>query len=224
MDRVSKFGRGNESNFKKDEITIYEDERMKLYFVRHGETEWNTQRRFQGRKNSPLTEKGEQQAKNIAEVLRNIPFTRLYSSSLGRARKTAQEIQKGRGIPLEIMDEFIEISMGELEGKTKSDFAELYPEEYEKYLQASLDYNPQAFRGETFEEIQERLRKGMKDLVTKHKEEDVILVVSHGMTLQILFTDLRHGNLERLREEKLLENTEVRVVEYKDQQFIIQSV
>ncbi len=224
MDRVSKFGRGNESNFKKDEITIYEDERMKLYFVRHGETEWNTQRRFQGRKNSPLTEKGEQQTKNIAEVLRNIPFTRLYSSSLERARKTAQEIQKGRGIPLEIMDEFIEISMGELEGKTKSDFAELYPEEYEKYLHASLDYNPQAFRGETFEEIQARLRKGMNDLVRKHEEEDVILVVSHGMTLQILFTDLRHGNLERLREEKLPENTEVRVVEYRDQKFIIQSV
>ena len=61
-----------------------EDNEMKLYFVRHGETEWNTQRRFQGRKNSPLTEKGEQQAKNIAEVLRNIPFTRLYSSKRAR--------------------------------------------------------------------------------------------------------------------------------------------
>ncbi|TYK31768.1 histidine phosphatase family protein, partial [Bacteroides pyogenes] len=86
---------------------------MKLYFVRHGETEWNTQRRFQGRKNSPLTARGEEQAKKIAEQLKEIPFTSLYSSSLGRAKKTAQEIQKGREIPIEIMDEFIEISMGE---------------------------------------------------------------------------------------------------------------
>ena len=126
---------------------------MKLYFVRHGETEWNTQRRFQGRKNSPLTARGEEQAKKIAEQLREIPFTSLYSSSLGRAKKTAQEIQKGREIPIEIMDEFIEISMGELEGKTKGDFLKLYPEEYEKYTQADLNYNPGAFSGERFEEF-----------------------------------------------------------------------
>lgn len=194
---------------------------MKLYFVRHGETEWNTQRRFQGRKNSPLTARGEEQAKKIAEQLKEIPFTSLYSSSLGRAKKTAQEIQKGREIPIEIMDEFIEISMGELEGKTKGDFFKLYPEEYEKYIQADLNYNPAAFSGERFEEIQARLKQGIQKLVEKHKEEDIILVVSHGMTLQILFTDLRYGNLEHLREEKLPENTEVRVVEYKNKQFIM---
>lgn len=61
-------------------------------------------------------------SEKIAEQLKEIPFTSLYSSSLGRAKKTAQEIQKGREIPIEIMDEFIEISMGELEGKTKGDF------------------------------------------------------------------------------------------------------
>ncbi|AYV95406.1 phosphoglycerate mutase [Fusobacterium necrophorum subsp. funduliforme] len=194
---------------------------MKLYFVRHGETEWNTQRRFQGRKNSPLTARGEEQAKKIAEQLREIPFTSLYSSSLGRAKKTAQEIQKGREIPIEIMDEFIEISMGELEGKTKGDFLKLYPEEYEKYTQADLNYNPGAFSGERFEEIQARLKQGIQKLVEKHKEEDIILVVSHGMTLQILFTDLRYGNLEHLKEEKLPENTEIRVVEYKNKQFIM---
>src|SRR3712207_574020 len=104
-------------------------ENMKLYFVRHGETEWNTQRRFQGRKNSPLTAKGKEQAKKIAEELKEIPFTSLYSSSLERAKKTAQEIQKGREIPVEIMDEFIEISMGDLEGRTKGDFLELRSEE-----------------------------------------------------------------------------------------------
>lgn len=194
---------------------------MKLYFVRHGETEWNTQKRFQGRKNSPLTARGEEQAKKIAEQLKEIPFTSLYSSSLGRAKKTAQEIQKGREIPIEIMDEFIEISMGELEGKTKGDFLKLYPEEYEKYIQADLNYNPGAFSGERFEEIQARLKQGIQKLVEKHKEEDIILVVSHGMTLQILFTDLRYGNLEHLKEEKLPENTEIRVVEYKNKQFIM---
>ncbi|SRR3712207_5937215 len=197
---------------------------MKLYFVRHGETEWNTQRRFQGRKNSPLTVKGEEQAKKIAEKLKEIPFTTLYSSSLGRAKKTAQEIQKGRKISLEIMDEFIEISMGELEGKTKGDFSELYPEEYKKYVNADLTYDPAAFSGERFEEIRTRLKQGMKKLVEKHCEEDIVLIVSHGMTLQILFTELRYGNLEHLKEEKLPENTEVRVVEYKDNQFIIQTV
>lgn len=194
---------------------------MRIYFVRHGETKWNTERRFQGRKNSPLTEQGKKQAKNIAENLANISFSALYSSSLGRARDTIQEIEKGRGMKSQIMDEFIEISMGELEGKTKMDFEREYPEEFLAYQNASLDYNPASYGGESFEEIQERLQKGLKNLLSKHQEGENVLVVSHGMTLQILFSALRHGNLKQLKEEKLPENTEIRVVEYREGKFDI---
>ncbi len=54
---------------------------MKLYFVRHGETEWNTQRRFQGRKNSPLTARGEEQAKKIAEQLKEMSVFFFFGKS-----------------------------------------------------------------------------------------------------------------------------------------------
>ena len=194
---------------------------MKIYFVRHGETMWNIERRFQGRKNSPLTSQGWEQARKIAETLKKIPFTALYSSSLGRAKDTIQEIQKGRSITSETMDEFIEISMGDLEGKTKLEFEREYPEQFLAYQNASLDYNPESYHGESFEEIQSRLKKGMQNLVEKHQEGDSILVVTHGMTLQILFAMLRHGNLENLREEKLPKNTEIRIVEYRKGKFDI---
>lgn len=194
---------------------------MKIYFVRHGETEWNTQRRFQGRKNSPLTETGWEQAKKIAESLREIPFTALYSSSLGRARETAGEIQKGRSISSEIMDEFIEISMGSLEGKTKSDFEREYPKQFLDYKNACLEYDPSSYQGETFQEIQKRLRKGLALLSERHQEEEIVAVVSHGMSLQILFTDLRYGDLSHLKEEMLPKNTEVRIVEYQNGRFEI---
>lgn len=194
---------------------------MKIYFVRHGETEWNTQRRFQGRKNSPLTETGWEQAKKIAESLREIPFTAIYSSSLGRARETAGEIQKGRSISSEIMDEFIEISMGSLEGKTKSDFEREYPKQFLDYKNACLNYDPSSYQGETFQEIQKRLRKGLALLSERHQEEEIVAVVSHGMSLQILFTDLRHGDLSHLKEEMLPKNTEVRIVEYQNGRFEI---
>lgn len=194
---------------------------MKIYFVRHGETHWNAERRFQGRKNSSLTPEGLEQSKKIAENLEKIPFMALYSSSLGRARETIQEIQKGRNIKSEIMDEFIEISMGELEGKTKSDFEREYPKEFIAYQKASLDYNPEVYRGESFEDIKIRLEKGLQSLVKKHQEGDTILVVSHGMTLRILFTILRYGNLRHLKEEKLPKNTEIRVIEYREGKFDI---
>lgn len=194
---------------------------MKIYFVRHGETHWNTERRFQGRKNSPLTPQGWEQAKKIAENLEKISFQALYSSSLGRARDTIQEIQKGRNIKSEIMDEFIEISMGELEGKTKSEFEKEYPKEFMAYQNASLNYTPEVYRGESFEEIKTRLERGLQSLVKRHQEGDTILVVSHGMTLQILFATLRYGNLKHLKEERLPKNTEIRVVEYRKGKFNI---
>ena len=65
---------------------------MKIYFVRHGETVWNTLRIFQGSSNSPLTETGREQAKRLGEKLKDTKFTKFYSSPLGRTIETSELI------------------------------------------------------------------------------------------------------------------------------------
>ena len=65
---------------------------MKLYIIRHGETEWNVKRRFQGRSDIPLNEEGRRLARITSEALRSVPFTRIYTSPLKRAYETAMNI------------------------------------------------------------------------------------------------------------------------------------
>lgn len=95
---------------------------MEIYFVRHGETVWNTQKRFQGLSDSPLTEKGIEQAKLLSKKLENINFDKFYSSPLKRANDTAKLIRGNRNQEIEIFDDFKEISMGEMEGIQHEEF------------------------------------------------------------------------------------------------------
>ena len=69
---------------------------MEIYFVRHGQTIWNTQKRFQGLSDSPLTELGIEQAKLLGKKLKNVKFDKFYSSALKRANDTANYIKGDR--------------------------------------------------------------------------------------------------------------------------------
>ena len=73
---------------------------MDIYFLRHGETKWNTRGRIQGQKNTRLSEKGLEQARLTAEGMKDIPFDIIYSSPLERAYETAQIVRGERNIPI----------------------------------------------------------------------------------------------------------------------------
>ena len=73
---------------------------MKLYIIRHGETDWNVKRRFQGHSDIPLNEEGRRLAYLTAEALKEVPFTRIYTSPLKRASETAAIIKGVRQIPI----------------------------------------------------------------------------------------------------------------------------
>ena len=89
---------------------------MKVYFIRHGETVWNTLKIFQGIKNSPLTELGKEQTKRLKNYLKDIEFTHFYSSPLGRALETINILTEDIKNPkIEIIPDFREINMGNME-------------------------------------------------------------------------------------------------------------
>ena len=89
---------------------------MKIYMMRHGETDWNIIKRLQGRSDIPLNEEGRRLARVTAEALADIPFTRIYTSPLLRAKETAMIIKGNRDIPVIEEERIQEISFGVYEG------------------------------------------------------------------------------------------------------------
>lgn len=95
-----------------------------FYYVRHGETNWNKEKRIMGQKDIPLNEKGVEQAKHAAKTLKNINFTLILSSPLIRAYKTAEIISAQVHKPIIIMEGLKECSLGIREGDIKGEWLE----------------------------------------------------------------------------------------------------
>ena len=88
---------------------------MKIYLVRHGQSEGNVRDLWYGKTDLPLTELGRSQARQAGEKLKNIPFSVCYASPLSRALETAKLVMAGRDEPMRIVDDLQEQFMGELE-------------------------------------------------------------------------------------------------------------
>ncbi len=88
---------------------------LQVYLVRHGETQWNAERRIQGQSDSPLTEKGVQQAWQVAERARTLGITHVITSDLGRTQQTARIIADACGCDVMLEPRLRELDMGVLE-------------------------------------------------------------------------------------------------------------
>ena len=100
---------------------------MKLYLVRHGQTDLNRVRRYQGRIDVPLNETGIGQARQLAVRLSSEPFDAIYASPLARAHETARLIHDGRSIAIITSPELVEMDFGRLEGKTYQEIIGIFP-------------------------------------------------------------------------------------------------
>jgi probable phosphoglycerate mutase len=88
---------------------------LQVYLVRHGETQWNAERRIQGQSDSPLTEKGERQAWQVANAPEALGITHIIASDLGRTRRTAEIIAEACGCDITLDSRLRELDMGVLE-------------------------------------------------------------------------------------------------------------
>lgn len=150
-----------------------------FYFVRHGQSEGNAARVFTGQTDSPLTERGRQQAAAVAEELAKVRFDRIVSSDLSRTRDTAEVIAKPHGLPVEVVPALREIDVGERTGK---DFDE---------TAALPGWNDDGFvawpGGETLDQVLARTL-GAIDRLTRESPGKTILVVGHGGVNRILLS------------------------------------
>lgn len=164
---------------------------MKLYITRHGETEYNQKHILQGNSDSPLTQKGLDGAKKLADFLEPIPFEKIISSNLGRAVKTAEIIAEKRGQQVIQNPIVAEIGFADWQGKTREEICidEKSERNYRYYFERPDLYRPTK-NAETFDSLFSRAKtflNEMKELATQIPEANVLLV-THGAYIKALLS------------------------------------
>lgn len=142
-----------------------------IFFVRHGETDWNVLGQIQGTSDIELNENGVAQAERVAKELTNTNIDLIICSPLKRARKTAEIINKYKNCEIICDERFTERSFGEFEGKTKNEFPVSDVWNYEK--------NYKYERVERMKDFFDRVYKALDDVKLKYGKKN-ILIVSHG--------------------------------------------
>lgn len=159
-----------------------------LWLVRHGQTDWNLEGRYQGQEDVPLNAAGEAQARQLAADLDGRRFTAIYSSDMKRARRTAQILAGRLGLTVQIDRRLREISMGEWEGLLFPEVKEKYPLHIQERRQNPL--HARSPGGETALEVAGRMAQAVDEIVRKHPEGP-LLIVSHGFALATLICQAR---------------------------------
>ena len=195
---------------------------MKLYFVRHGKTQWNLEGRYQGGSgNSPLLPSSYVDIQKLANYLRKnkVQFKAFYASPLQRAVTTAVMIRNDMGINVPVITDkrLKEFNLGELEGMKFVDAEAKYPEQIKAFRFEPGLYDPSAFHGETFEHMIARGKDLIADIVKKYpNEDDNVLLVSHGAALCALIRTLEGYAIPDIRKRGGLTNTSLTVLETDD--------
>lgn len=157
---------------------------MLIFFVRHGLTDWNRDRRFQGTCDIPLNEDGQRQARTAAARCRELGLERIYHSTLLRAAQTAQAVADETGAPLYPHTGFNEVCMGLFQGLNHAQAQEKYPEAYARYFADRINAAPP--EGESLSELQIRALRALDYAEKDAQGCSRIAVVSHGALLKTL--------------------------------------
>lgn len=165
---------------------------MKLYFVRHGESEANTQHVISNYGSGfGLTERGRQQVHELADRLNDLPLTTMYSSPVLRAMDTADILYERLGLPYRVTEALREYHCGVLEGKSDEQSWRLHREYYEDWA-LRHNYNSKPEGGESFVDIQNRFVPFIESL--KCDDDEGILLVGHGglfhLMLPLILTNI----------------------------------
>ena len=161
----------------------------RIFLVRHGETNWNKEGRFQGQIDIPLNTNGKVQANKASKYLKEITFNKAFSSSMDRPYETAQIIlQNNSELKITKIEKLIEISHGLWEGKLENEIKKQWPE-----LLKDWHEKPEEVRmpeGETIKEVSERSVNAWEEICLNQKNKDLTLLVAHDAVNKTLLCNL----------------------------------
>ena len=156
----------------------------RICFIRHGETDWNVDRRIQGQTDIPLNETGRAQALAMAFSAAHHNFDAIYSSDLMRARDTAKMLAERRGLDIKLLPQLRERHFGIFQGLTAAEGKVSQPEAHARYLARDPDYDFDT--GESMHSFAARVEAAVREM-TRHHAGQTIAAVTHGGVLDILY-------------------------------------
>ena len=179
---------------------------MRLLLARHGETDWNAALRIQGKTDIELNDRGREQARNLAERLRDgEPIERLFTSPKKRAYETARIVGKALGLEAEPVEAFTELDFGDWEGHTWDEVAAGWPELFRVYCQDRLRVCPP--NGERFQDMLDRTVPALRSLALAG--EGTGLVICHSAVIKGLLCRLKGTDFAYIHRDYPLENGQV---------------
>jgi broad specificity phosphatase PhoE len=155
---------------------------MKIYVVRHGETQWNREEVFRGTKDMPLNDNGKQQAQRVGDYFSKKHIDRIISSPLCRAIQTAESVSGATGIKIEIVKEFKDINFGIWEGLALREVEERFPLDFGIWKASPEKLRIE--RGETLAVVRARISAGLANISCD--SEDTAVIVTHRVICKIL--------------------------------------
>ncbi len=200
-------------------LGLTSDKKVTLYFVRHGETQYNVEKRIQGFCDSPLTERGIFQAKSVGKGLSDINFQAAYSSDSQRVLDTAKYAIGNRDIPLIVDPRLKEMNFGVLESLIEEEIFNQHGNILER-LFSFKDLNVSAPEGESYIQLFTRTTNAVADIMKKHAlEGGNILIFSHGITIGNYILQVTQS-----QEYFVHENCSVSVVSYINGQSKVEKI
>ncbi len=164
---------------------------MRLYLVRHGESEGNKRRLIFGSADFPLTCLGQRQAAEAGEKMREISISHCYSSTLMRAAETARICLSGRDVPITYHDELREQHMGEFEEGGFQELTERYPDSFPAMMANWVENPP--LGGESFREVFRRVTGFVQEVLERGEDA---MIVAHNGPLSMLAVWLMDAPME----------------------------
>lgn len=160
-----------------------------LLLIRHGETIWNREGRFQGAKDVPLSNKGRAEARQLGAYLRDKPLDAIYSSHLSRALDTAQAVAFHHNLPVQVVEGLGEINMGEWAGLSWEEIWDKWPELGRQWYASPPD-SPPPPGGEYYPDFQARAMDALEGIAAGHDSADLVAVVTHGGIIRAVINKL----------------------------------
>lgn len=162
-----------------------------LWLVRHGQTDWNLEGRYQGHVNQPLNEAGLAEAARAAQELARpeaVKLDALFCSDLLRAVQTAELIGAATGLTCFVDPRLREVNLGAWEGMLSTDIHQNFPAEIEARRRDPVGYRPPG--GETLGEVAGRIFQAVEEITAQYPGGQVV-IVSHGLALAVLIARAR---------------------------------
>jgi broad specificity phosphatase PhoE len=179
---------------------------VRILLARHGETVSNVSRRWQGQADSPLTQRGLAQARELARALADEPIAAVYSSDLGRAMQTAEEVAAVHGLSVQGDARLRELDTGGWTGKTRDEIELEFPGGLRSWAETPARVRLPG--GESILEAQTRALAFFPDRMPAHRDQTVV-IISHGALGQTILVNAMGGSIEDLWLEHFIDNCQI---------------